>query len=274
MRAVQSLASLLIFLFISGTTVAQRSRYWEDKPGTWLLNAGLGVTRYTGDLNEPGDLAHLQAGVAANLAVSYRLSYQVSLRAEGQVYLIRGDQSYTRNFYNNLSFISLNPDMWAGVQVDLWRVDDAHRAGIPYALAGVGLTYMTPRAFYAGGLYSLAPMRTEGVDYNRLPLIVRYGFGIPLALGERFRLHLEGTYTHVSSDYLDDVSTVYADQSGKDPFEALLADRRAEIGLPLNRPGEQRGNSTKNDGYFIVAARLIYVVSTPQLRRYKRAFGR
>ncbi len=253
---------------------AQRSRYWEDKPGTWLLNAGLGVTRYTGDLNEPGDLGRFQAGVAANLAVSYRLSQRVSLRAEGQLYFIRGNQTYTRNFYNNLSFNSLNPDVWLGVQADLWRVDDAYRAHIPYAVAGLGFTYMTPRASYQGRLYSLAPMRTEGIDYNRLPLIVRYGFGVPLVVGERFRLHLEGTYTHVSSDYLDDVSTVYTSQIGRDPIVAVLADRRAEINMPPNRPGEQRGNSTRNDGYFVVTARLVYVLSTPQLRRYKQVFGR
>ena len=274
MRSVLPSAFLYLFLLINSPAFAQRSRYWEDKPGAWLLSAGLGITRYTGDLNEPGDLAHFQAGVAANLSVSYRLSYQVSLRAEGQLYFIRGNQKYTRNFYNNLSFVSLNPDIWAGVQVDLWRVDDPHRAHIPYALAGVGLTYITPKAVYDGKAYSLAPLQTEGVDYNRLPLIVRYGFGVPLVVGERVRLNLEGTYTHVNSDYLDDVSTVYADQTSKNPLVAVIADRRAEIGMPLNRPGEQRGNSTKNDGYFVVAARLVYVVSTPQLRRYKRTFGR
>jgi len=274
LRAVQTF-TFLSLLFISSTTTAQRSRYWEDTPGTWLLNAGLGVTRYTGDLNESGDLDHFQAGVAANLAISYRLSQQVSLRAEGQLYLIHGDQTHTRNFYNNLSFISLNPDVWAGVQVDLWRADDAHRVHIPYMLAGVGLTYMTPRTFLEGNLYSLAPLQTEGVAYNRLPLIIRYGFGVPLAVGERFRLHLEGTYTHVNSDYLDDVSTVYVDlRNRSDPFVTIVADRRGEIGLPANKPGEQRGNSTRNDGYFVIAARLVYVLSTPRLRNYRRTFGR
>ena len=222
--------------------LAQKSRYWEDKPGTWLLSGGVGVTRYTGDLNEPGDLAHFQAGVAANLSVSYRLSQQVSLRAEGQLYFIRGNQTYTRNFYNNLSFTSLNPDVWAGVQVDLWRVDDAHRASIPYVLGrGIGLTYMTPQASYKGKSYSLAPMRTEGVAYNRLPLIVRYGVGVPLISGERFRLHIEGTYTHVNSDYLDDVSTVYPDLSAREPLVAAIADRRAEIGSTAQQTGRAAG---------------------------------
>ncbi|QMW07166.1 hypothetical protein H3H32_32445 [Spirosoma foliorum] len=247
---------------------------WREKPGTWLLNSGLGTTRYTGDLSELGNISHLQVGVAFNLAATYRVSQQLSYRAEAQFYYIYADQKYTRNYYNNLSFRSLNPDVWAGVQVDFWPINDPYRATIPYAIAGVGMTYMRPKAVYLGQSYGLSVLQTEGVKYSQLTGIIRYGFGVPLLANERFRFNLEGTYTHVLSDYLDDVSSVYPDRSGMQPLAAALSDRRAELGTTLNQPGEQRGNTGKNDGYFVVSGRLIFVIITPGQRSYRRQIGR
>ncbi len=254
--------------------VAQRAEIWREKPGTWLLSGGIGLTHYTGDLSELGNLGHLQLGAAINLAAAYRVSYQLTYRLETQLYYIHGHQQYTRNYYNNLSFKSLNPDVWAGVQVDFWRVDDRYRATIPYALAGVGLTYITPEALYKGQTYSLAPLQTEGISYNRLAGIIRYGLGVPVLASERFNFHLEGAYTHVLSDYLDDVSAVYPDRSNFSSLAASLSDRRAELGTTPNQPGEQRGNTGKNDGYFTLTGRLIFIVTTPGQRRYRRQIGR
>lgn len=275
MRTALFSVFLAFFLLLFRPTSAQRSRYWAEQPGTWLLNAGLGTTRYTGDLNEFGNLAHLQLGTSLSLAASYRLSNYLSLRAEGQLYYLHADQRYTRNSYNNLSFHSLNPDVWVGVQVDFWPINHQTRNLIPYALAGVGLTYLRPQAAYKGRSYGLSALKTEGVDYNLFPFIIRYGAGVPVWKNKRVRLHLEGTYTHVFSDYLDDVSTVYAaPASFVNPLTVVLADRRSEIGLPIWQGGEQRGNSGKNDGYFIVSARLVYVLSTSNLRQYRQMLSR
>lgn len=267
---------LSVFLLIGSfpsAIQAQRSEIWREKPGTWLLNTGLGVTRYVGDLNERSDFAHLRLGVALNVAAAYRYSPQLTLRAEAQVYYIRGTQQDTHLAYNNLSFRSVNPDIWAGVQWDFWRADNRNHVIIPYALAGAGLTYLTPRTTYKGQTVSLAPLHTEGVAYNRLPLILRYGLGVPIAATERFKFHLEGTYTHVFSDYVDDVSTVYPDRSTMEPMAATLSDRRPELGQPLNPTGAKRGNSGRRDGYFILSARLIFVIITPSQRNYRRMFG-
>ncbi|MVM33374.1 hypothetical protein GO755_25260 [Spirosoma sp. HMF4905] len=254
--------------------LAQRSEIWREKPGTWLLNTGLGTTKYTGDLSELGNIAHLQLGLGVNIAATYRISQQLSYRAEVQLYYIYAHQKYTRNFYNNLSFRSLNPDIWTGMQVDLWPVNDPHRATIPYVLLGAGITYMRPKAVYKDKSYGLSVLQTEGVAYNQLAGIVRYGFGIPLLANERFRFMLEGTYTHVLSDYLDDVSSVYPDRSSMSSLAAALSDRRAELGTTPNEPGEQRGNTGKNDGYFMVSGRLIFVIITPGQRSYRRQIGR
>lgn len=264
----------LLEFFPSSTILAQRSEIWREKPGTWLLNIGLGVTRYVGDLNERSNLAHLQLGTALNVAAAYRYSPQLTFRAEAQFYYIRGTQQNTHLAYNNLSFRSVNPDIWAGIQWDFWRADNRNHTIIPYALAGMGLTYLTPKTIYKGQTISLAPLHTEGVSYTRLPVILRYGLGVPIAATERFKFHLEGAYTHVFSDYVDDVSTVYPDRSGMEPLAAALSDRRFEFGQILNPTGAKRGNPDKRDGYFILSARLIFVLITPSQRNYRRMFGR
>lgn len=263
-----------IVLSLPLSTAAQRSEIWGEKTGTWLLNVGLGTTHYTGDLSEQFNMAHLRLGVALDVAVAHRFGPRLSFRGETQLYYIRGSHENTHIAYNNLSFHSLNPDIWAGLQWDFWPIDDQNHAIIPYAMAGLGLTYMTPKATYRGQSYSLAPLHTEGVAYNRMPLIIRYGFGVPLFATERLKFHLEGTYTHVFSDYLDDVSTVYVDQSSLSPLAAALADRRPEIGLKPNPAGAQRGNDGRRDGYFVISGRLIFVLSTLSERNYRRMFGR
>ena len=253
---------------------AQRSVIWQEKPGTWSINAGVGPSRYLGDLTEGLNLAHLRAGVAVSVAALYRLTDQLSLRGEMQLYYIRGTHRDTRIFYNNLSFRSLNPDASIGVQYDIWPSTDRNHAIIPYAIAGVGLTYMTPKAIYKGNNYSLAPLRTEGVAYNRLPVILRYGIGVPLFGTNRLKASVEGIYTHVLSDYLDDVSGRYAERGSMTPEAALLSDRASEIGMAPNPAGAKRGNPARNDGYLTLSARLVYILITPRQRNYRRQFSR
>lgn len=253
---------------------AQRSAIWREKPGTWSLNAGVGASRYFGDLMEGFSLAHLRIGVAMSAAITYRLTDQLALRSDAQLYYIRGTHRNTHIAYNNLSFHSLNPDLSVGVQYDFWPSQDQNHTIIPYGIAGIGLTYLTPKATYAGTTYSLAPLHTEGVAYNRLPLMLRYGIGVPLFSTDRLKGNMEGMYTHVRSDYLDDVSTVYPDRSSMTPIGAALSDRAPEVGTASNPAGAQRGNARRNDGYLTLSARLIYTISTPRQRNYRRQFSR
>lgn len=274
MKSVQFFLLFHLTTVFSSITLAQRVEIWREKPGTWLLNAGLGATHYVGDLNERIDLAHLRLGIALDVAAAYRYSPHLTLRTEVQLYYIHGTQQDTHLAYNNLSFRSTNPDIWAGLQWDFWRADNRNHIVIPYVLAGVGLTYLTPKTTYQNRSYSLAPLRTEGVAYSRLPVILRYGLGVPVAVTERFKLHVEGAYTHVLSDYVDDVSTIYPDQTSMEPLAAALADRRRELGQPLNPTGAKRGNPDRRDGYFILSARMIFVIITPSQRNYRRMFSR
>ena len=243
---------------------------WQDAPGAWSVSGGAGITGYFGDLSDDLKTALRRPGAAINGSISYRISNRLTARADARLYYIYGSHEGGRVYYNNLSFHALNPDVWAGLQVDLWPITD-NRGLIPYGFAGAGLTYLTPKATYQGQSVSLAPLHTEGVVYNRLPGIITYGVGIPIRLNIRSWLKVEGSYTHVLNDYLDDVSTRYPDFSQLSALGASLSDRRTEIGLRPNQPGNQRGNPTARDGYFIVSGRFSYMLSTPARQQYGRS---
>ena len=82
---------------------------------------------------------------------------------------------------------------------------------------------------------------------------------------------LEGTYRWTFTDYIDDVSTVYVDNSTfTDPVEQILADRRLELGLQAAEAGSIRGNPDKNDGYFTLNLVVQYYIPR---RPYTRPGG-
>lgn len=242
---------------------------WRDAPGSWAIAGGIGPTHYAGDLAENLNLSKLRLGWSISADITYRFSNRLSARANVQLYYIYGKHEGGPVYYNNLSFYALNPDVWAGLQYDLWPIT-ANQGIIPYVFAGAGLTYLTPKTTYQGQAVSLAPLHTEGVAYNRLPGIITYGIGAPMRLNIRSWLKLELSYTHVLNDYLDDVSTRYPDFSQMTTLGAAVSDRRPELGLPANQPGDQRGNPSAHDGYFMLSARLGYMLSTSARRTYGR----
>jgi hypothetical protein len=273
MKLLRQLVSLSVLcLLFTPVVTAQRWKYWQDKPGVWMLGLEMGTTRYAGDLSEERDLfRYPRLGAEVGASISRRLSYRLSLRADARVYYIWGAHRHTRVYYNNLSFFSINPDLWVGAQVDLWPVNDPDHNFNPYFLAGGGLTYLNTMATYQQYYVRLPNLHTEGVAYSRWPGIIRYGMGFPIDLGMRTRLAIEATYTHVLNDYLDDVSTVYPDFSKLNPLVILLSDRRSEIGLPPNQPNAQRGNPTKRDGYAALSLRISYQLNSSSWNRYRKA---
>jgi hypothetical protein len=94
------------------------------------------------------------------------------------------------------------------------------------------------------------------------------GFGFRVGLGAQWRIGLEATYNMVFSDYVDDVSTVYADpNSFNDPTASYLSnpsDQSVTVGNGFNwfGAGYQRGDNKQRDSYYrlniVLAKNLTY----------------
>jgi hypothetical protein len=122
--------------------------------------------------------------------------------------------------------------------------------------------YFNPKAVMDGQKYALAPLQTEGVKYSRVTPVIPYGLGAKFKATPFFNLAIEAGWRKTFSDYVDDVSSVYVDNSTfTDPIAQKLADRRPEIGLPVKKAGSIRGNPGSKDAYMLFSIRLEYYLS-------------
>ncbi|MDX5325335.1 MAG: DUF6089 family protein [Bacteroidota bacterium] len=148
----------------------------------------------------------------------------------------------------------------------------------PYIFGGVGVFSFDPETEYEGEWIKLQPLGTEGQGtsvnpegkYSRSGLAFIFGMGYRLSLARNVSMTLETGFRTTSTDYLDDVSTVYADRSvlaaENGELSAILSDRSFD---QSEKTGQPRGNAQNNDWY-IYTGITIFVTLTPQRERCTR----
>ena len=262
-----------VFSFLTAQDAAaqNRSGKYINPFGVMSVTAGVGVAYYMGDLSDGVNMKHLGLGPSISVGGLYRLTEHVSARGELRFYKVSADQKYSKNFQNNLSFKTFNPDLNLGIQADLFSFNRQAPVN-PYLFGGIGFTLLNPKAQIDGQWYSLAPLTTEGVKYSRLPLVFTGGIGVSFKTTQRLSLGVELCNNFVNSDYLDDVSTVYPnpDQLPSD-LARRLSDRAPEIGEQPRQPGWNRGSAQSKDSYLFLQARVTYLIGnrTQALERKK-----
>jgi hypothetical protein len=150
----------------------------------------------------------------------------------------------------------------------------------PYGFIGIGVFHFDPEGSitnqYGGkSWHKLHPLHTEGQgfpgydkpNYSLTQINIPMGMGVRIKLSERVNISPELLYRKCFTDYIDDVSTTYADANDFDrylsPEQAIIArqihDKTVGIVTPgVNRyePGTQRGNSHNMDAYFSCVLKL------------------
>lgn len=237
-----------------------------DPYGQISLFLGGGVAYYMGDISANFGSGNLGLGPAFSLGGAYRLTEHFSARGEIRLYKVSGDSQYTDHPQKNLSFFTTNPDLMLSVQADL--LPYSRRALInPYALLGVGVTYLNPKAEWQGETYSLPPLQTEGYKYWRLPLFISGGIGAMVRINSSWSAGLELTGNFLLSDYLDDVSTVYPE------YDQLVSDLAYQLSYRGNinqQPGYVRGNPKSNDMYIMPLVKVAYSIPNPRYARERK----
>ena len=114
-----------------------------------------------------------------------------------------------------------------------------------------GLCYFNPRAQDAEGNWtSLRKLRTEDQDqpYSPLTLTLPMGIGFRMGISKMWRVGIELAYVKTFTDYLDDVSTVYANPANLAPEAEYFAN--PAVGNPSFDPGQKRGDPNQKDAYY------------------------
>ena len=238
-----------------------------------MLTAGTGSSTYYGELSNPGSLIKLQPNL--NVGLQIYVTPRISVRTELNWFQLKGSDAEANDAsrkVRGLSFMSNCFEISGIGAINLFANGNRYyrRPSLNvYGFAGIGLLYFNPTAKLNGTSYSLEPFHTEGVSYSRVVPVVPMGLGVRLKTGPNTNIVFEGGYRKTFTDYLDDVSTQYADpNSFTDATARYFANPNnpAYNGLTTIPAGEtnayttgsKRGNPSATDSYFLLNVKVEY----------------
>ena len=130
----------------------------------------------------------------------------------------------------------------------------------PFLFIGIAGYRFNPIAVIDDDEIELQPLGTEGQGtsgypdrkkYKRTQISIPYGGGFKFSVTKRIGINLEAGVRKTYTDYLDDVSTTYADRSVllENGVLAVVLSDRSPGAANDNFTGKQRGNSQDTDKY-------------------------
>lgn len=229
------------------------------------FSARFGLAGYRGDLKAQA-FTLSQTNLMGSIGARYDLSEKITARSYFTLTSLRADdkKGTASMQQRNLSFRTKLYDWELTAQYNLFSLNQ--RWWTPYVFAGIGLYHYNPYAKdFAGEKVYLKPLSTEGEgfspgipDYKLTGISLPLGLGFSYALNEDMRLGLELGYRKTFTDYLDDVSNSYVDQTtlldARGQTAVNMAWRGNETGpSPYPAAGTPRGNPDQKDGYYYIA---------------------
>ena len=263
----------LISILLSLGTIAQKSgatgntfkyKHPHSKKPTNYINSIkgtllLGGASYYGDLCSGMECVSNQ-NIALGLGLQYRMTRHVAMRLEFTYFQITGEDSQETYPDRNLSFKANNIDISAVGIYDIFpyiKMFRRRHSFAPYGFAGIGMVSYNPKAELDGTTHKLREVQTEGVEYSKYAFNIPFGLGVRYKAGPHLDVSAELGYHWTFTDYLDDVSSEYPD-TYESSLQQSLSDKR------LTSSSNQRGNSEKNDGFFIFGFRAEYTIKVPR----------
>lgn len=256
---------LIFFLFIASAGTAQR------------VHVGLfsGLAAYNGDLTDKYFPKKVTNG-AIGVTVNYELTDQVIIRGGFTYSVVGGADRYSNKpdlVARNLSFETSIAEFSVLGEYYLYNLYD--RPFSPYLFAGLAVYHFNPYTFTGNNqkVY-LQPLSTEGQGlaaypdrkpYSLTQLAIPFGGGVKFAITDAWHIGLELGLRKLFTDYLDDVSTTYAD-----PNDLLAA--KGQLAVDLSFRGDEvaggstaypskgaiRGSAKNKDWYYFFGIHLTY----------------
>jgi len=289
---------LTLTIILTGfSTFAQRdwSRYRYDIIG------GIGPSFFLGELggnngvgkNSIIDLDIVTTRFGANLGFRYFLKQRLAAQATLTFGMISGsDKQTTEHFRSDRDLSFRSPIYEFNVRIDykIRKEKPGHvydlkgvrgeRAVklVTYAFIGVGAFGFNPKAKIDGQWVALQPLGTEGQNfiptrhrYARVQLCIPMGIQVKYLANRYWSYSFEVGPRFTFTDYIDDVSTTYAnpdmvaqaDNSVPDYIAKRLADpgydrHKATDGVSYGYYNEQRGDPYDKDFYMFAMISVHY----------------
>lgn len=244
--------TLLNLFIINSFIFAQRSE-------VGLLGGG---SYYIGDLNPTKQF--LMTRPAAGILYRYNFNPRFAFKGNFFYGTVAADDAVSKfNKDRSLSFKSHVSDFSAELEFNFlpFVPGNSKFPWTPYVFAGISLFKFNPLGFYQGKWIELQPLHTEGQGttiypdrkpYSLTSFAIPFGLGVKYNFWRTYSLGFEYGLRKTFTDYLDDVSSTYADprvlSSQNGPVAAYFGDPSKTPG-DITNIGMQRGNSQNKDWY-------------------------
>ena len=249
-----------------------------------------GVSNYQGDLVQ-GAYNSRFTNPAIGLTGSYEVMDRLMIRGGFTFSKVEGDDKYNKKDYlklRNLSFESKISEFSVLGEYSIFNIYNIRWT--PYVFGGVAVYHFDPYAMDStGNKVYLKPLSTEGQGLSGYPeskpysltqVALPFGGGVKYAINDNFRIGLEVGVRKLFTDYLDDVSTNYADAADLLAERGQLAVDYAYRGdeIPGGDPaypqkGAQRGGSNQMDWYYFTGLHLTYRIGGGFGGANKKGYG-
>jgi hypothetical protein len=263
------------------------------------LQIGIGATQFNGDLGGSvgvgrdyslRDIDIEATGLALWLGYRQRFHPYFATTSSLCLFQLKGNDKWSEEptrFNRSLNFTSLSFEVQQRLEFifaanekfgSMFNLPGNYskksRSQQYYLFAGLGLLYFNPKSEYIDGkMVALRPLKTEGQSsmYSPFTLTIPTGIGFRMGVSRMWRVGLELAYVKTFSDYVDDVSTTYANPKDLSSPEAIYFSNPA-LGSTAYIPGEKRGDPKHKDAYYhvnlIVTRNLTYKDYGKQRKKY------
>jgi len=244
-----------------------------------------GASAYSGDLVDrifPKKQTYAVLGITGN----YELSDHFMLRTGFTMTHISGADRLSNDTVLVKRNLSFDSRIWeASLMGEFYLLDLNTSRLSPYIFAGLALYHFNPYTFDQNEVkVFLKPLSTEGEGlagypnsqpYSLIQMAIPLGGGFKFAINENVRVGLEAGIRKLFTDYLDDLSTAYADPAdllasrGQQSVDLSYRGDEVAGGDPLYpAKGAQRGGATNRDYYYFAGMHLTFRLGgeTPETR--------
>lgn len=240
------------------------------------LGLTAGVSYYIGDLN-PTRHYPTNTHLAGGIFYRYNIDQHYAVRVQGlftKLEAYDSDSNDSLQVLRNLGFRTNLFEVAATLEINFLKyrgiTKDSHN-WTPYIFFGLAYFHMNPQNLLDDTWYDLQPMGTEGqgtsvgADPYKLDVMsIPFGAGFKFALTDKLDLGLEWGLRRTYTDYLDDVSGLYVDNtflaSETGPLTAALADPSVLRETGINS-GRSRGDSFTKDWYQYTGVSISWLLS-------------
>lgn len=288
-------ALLFITLILPGIVDAQRYKSrWKAYRSE--VHFGAGPSNFLGELGGADqigtdffrDLEINQTRLSIAAGLRYKLTQMFALNTKFTYGKVTGDDALTKEFfrnYRNLNFKTNIYELSTNLEIAFIREQVGHRYRLrgvrgqrgfemsAYGFIGAGLFYFKPKGQAGEEWVDLRELGTEGQGisntrspYSKFQFCIPLGIGVKYSFDRRWGIGLEYGIRKTFTDYIDDASKTYYNNSSlaieNGALSAAMADKSTKDFPYITAAGEQRGDPRDKDSYMFAIISINYKLRT------------